>query len=147
MRVNDGKIRPADRHGSGVKNPLSDKVGMNLLGGYLFAGDDQSLGRRGVRHKEYKFNPRIGYRLPVKRQDRHPHGIRNLLWSAEVRGDSIAGPARRTRVRHRGFRRLTKLRRMSYCVIHSMGYVLPTGRSQGLLSGVGFALSSAWPTK
>jgi hypothetical protein len=25
------------------------------------------------------------------------------------------------------------------------GYVLPTGRSQGLLSGVGFALSSAWP--
>ena len=60
-----------------AKNPLSDKTGLDLRGIYLFAGKDQSYGRRGIRAAEHKFNPRIGlaYQLNQKTVIRSGYGI------------------------------------------------------------------------
>jgi hypothetical protein len=51
-----------------VVNPLSQQVGFNVYGGFLFAGDGNSLGRRAIRSPEYKMNPRFGlaYQLNPK---------------------------------------------------------------------------------
>ncbi len=59
-----------------VKNPVSDKIGMPVTGGYLFAGD--SLGRRAIRHTSPRqINPRIGivYELNSKTVVRSGYGI------------------------------------------------------------------------
>jgi len=59
-----------------VKNPVSDKIGMNVTGGYLFAGD--SLGRRAIRNTSPRqVNPRIGvvYELNPKTVIRTGYGI------------------------------------------------------------------------
>ena len=52
-------------------------TGLDLRGVYLFAGKDQSLGRRGIRSIEHKFNPRFGiaYQLNQKTVIRTGYGI------------------------------------------------------------------------
>lgn len=128
-----------------VRNPLSDKVGLNLLGGYLFAGDDQSLGRRGVRTIEHKFNPRIGiaYQLNPKTVIRTGYGIFYGVpkFAATDRWTGAPYASTTPWVPTIDTITPTELLRDPF----KQGFVLPTGRSQGLLSGVGFALSSAWP--
>ncbi|MDQ6700918.1 MAG: TonB-dependent receptor [Acidobacteriota bacterium] len=60
----------------GVKNPVSDLVGMDLRGGYLFAGG--SLGRRAIRDTSPRqINPRLGlvYELNPKTVVRMGYGI------------------------------------------------------------------------
>jgi hypothetical protein len=131
-----------------IKNPLSDQTGLNLLGGYLFAGEDQSLGRRGIRSMEFKWNPRLGiaYQLNSKTVIRTGYGIfygvpkfaatdrwtgapyaSSTPWLSTL--DSAATP--------------NELLRNPF----TSGFILPSGRSQGLLSQVGFALNSAWATE
>jgi hypothetical protein len=59
-----------------VRNPLSDKVGSNLRGGYLFAG--QSRGSRSIRGTSFRqVNPRIGlaYQLNERTVIRSGYGI------------------------------------------------------------------------
>ena len=59
-----------------IKNPISDKIGMNVTGGYLFAGD--SLGRRAIRNTSPRqINPRIGivYELNPKTVIRTGYGV------------------------------------------------------------------------
>jgi len=59
-----------------VKSPLSDKVGMNLTGGYLFYG--KGWNSRAIHPTEWKkFNPRIGfaYELNSKTAIRAGYGI------------------------------------------------------------------------
>jgi Carboxypeptidase regulatory-like domain/TonB dependent receptor len=59
-----------------VRSPLSDKVGMELFGGYLFP--DKGLGRRSVHEADLKnFNPRIGlaYELNSNTAIRAGYGI------------------------------------------------------------------------
>jgi Carboxypeptidase regulatory-like domain/TonB dependent receptor/TonB-dependent Receptor Plug Domain len=128
-----------------IRNPLSDQVGMNLLGGYLFAGEDQSLGRRGVRPLEHKLNPRIGiaYQLNDKTVIRTGYGIfygvpkfaATDRWTGAPYASSTPWVASIDGITP------NELLRDPF----QQGFVLPTGRSLGLMSGVGFALNSAWP--
>jgi hypothetical protein len=128
-----------------AKNPLSDRVNMDLRGIYLFSGDDQSAGRRGIRAAEHKFNPRFGiaYQLNQKTVIRTGYGIFYGV-------PKFAATDRWTGAPYSSFTPWiatidgvtpTNLLRNPF----PTGFVLPSGRSQGALSGVGFALSSAWP--
>ena len=130
-----------------IRNPLSDKVGMTLLGGYLFAGEDQSLGRRGIRSKENKFNPRFGiaYQLNTNTVIRTGYGIfygvpkfaATDRWTGAPYGSTTPWLSTIDGITP------TELLRNPF----QQGFVLPVGRGPGLLSGVGFGLSSAWATE
>src|SRR5581483_2616742 len=49
-------------------SPIADKVGLPLKGAYLFAGDNQSLGRRAIRPTAWNlFSPRIGLAYEINK--------------------------------------------------------------------------------
>lgn len=127
-----------------IKNPLSDRVGMNLLGGYLFAGEDQSLGRRGIRPLEHKLNPRIGiaYQLNEKTVIRTGYGIFYGVPKFAATDRWTGAPYASTTPWLSTIDGITptELLRDPF----QQGFVLPVGRAPGLLSGVGFALNSAY---
>ncbi len=61
-----------------ILNPVSQDVGFNVYGGYVFAGNGpDSLGRRAIRGLEWKPNPRIGiaYMFNSKTVIRAGYGI------------------------------------------------------------------------
>lgn len=130
-----------------AKNPLSDSTGMDLRGVYLFAGDDQSLGRRGIRAAEHKFNPRIGlaYQMNQKTVIRTGYGIFYGVPKFAATDRWTGAPYASTTPWISTIDGITptNLLRDPF----PQGYVLPVGRSQGALSGVGFGLSSAWATE
>ena len=130
-----------------AKNPLSDKTGLDLRGVYLFAGENQSLGRRGIRSAEHKFNPRIGlaYQLNSKTVIRTGYGIFYGVPKFAATDRWTGAPYASTTPWLSTLDGITPTN-----VLRDpfpQGYVLPIGRSQGALSGVGFALSSAWATE
>ena len=130
-----------------AKNPLSDKTGLDLRGVYLFAGDNQSLGRRGIRGLENKFNPRLGiaYQLNQKTVVRTGYGIFYGVPKFAATDRWTGAPYSSTTPWLSTLDGInpTNLLQNPF----PQGYVLPVGRSQGALSGVGFALSSAWATE
>ncbi len=128
-----------------LRNPLSDRAGRTLLGGYLFAGEDQSLGRRGIRNKEHKLNPRIGiaYQVNSKTVIRTGYGIFYGVPKFAATDRWTGAPYASATPWQSTLDGITPNELLRNPFVR--GFVLPTGRSQGLLSGVGFALSSAWP--
>ena len=130
-----------------AKNPLSDKTGLDLRGVYLFAGDKQSYGRRGVRAAEHKFNPRIGlaYQLNQKTVVRTGYGIFYGVPKFAATDRWTGAPYASTTPwlsTLDGINPNNLLRNP-----FPQGYVLPVGRALGALSGVGFGLNSAWATE
>lgn len=128
-----------------AKNPLSDVTGLDLRGIYLFSGDNQSAGRRGVRAAEHKFNPRIGiaYQLNQKTVIRTGYGIFYGVPKFAATDRWTGAPYASTTPWISSIDAVTPTNLLSNPF--PAGYVLPVGRSQGALSGVGFALSTAWP--
>jgi hypothetical protein len=128
-----------------AKNPLADRTGLDLRGIYLFAGKDQSLGRRGIRDKEHKWNPRLGiaYQLNDRTVIRTGYGLffgvpkfaATDRWTGAPYASTTPWLATVDNVNP------TNLLRNPF----PTGFVLPIGRSEGAMSGVGFALASAWP--
>ncbi|MBI1787121.1 MAG: TonB-dependent receptor [Acidobacteria bacterium] len=130
-----------------AKNPLSDKTGLDLRGIYLFAGENQTLGRRGVRDAEHKFNPRIGlaYQMNPKTVIRTGYGIFYGVPKFAATDRWTGAPYASTTPwlsTLDGINPANLLRNP-----FPQGYVLPVGRSLGAMSGVGFALGSAWATE
>ncbi|MBI4905688.1 MAG: carboxypeptidase regulatory-like domain-containing protein [Acidobacteria bacterium] len=130
-----------------AKNPLSDKTGLDLRGVYLFAGEGQSYGRRGVRAAEHKLNPRIGlaYQLNQKTVIRTGYGIFYGVPKFAATDRWTGAPYASTTPwlsTLDGINPNNLLRNP-----FPQGYVLPVGRSLGALSGVGFGLNSAWATE
>jgi hypothetical protein len=127
-----------------IRNPLSDQVGLTLLGGYLFAGEDQSLGRRAIRGHEHKFNPRIGiaYQLNEKTVIRTGYGIFYGVPKFAATDRWTGAPYASTTPWNATLDQITptELLRNPF----TQGFVPLSGRTQGLLSGVGFALNSAF---
>src|SRR5437868_4865392 len=132
-----------------AKNPLSDKVGLDLRGVYLFAGENQSqsLGRRGIRSAEHKFNPRIGlaYQLNSKTVIRTGYGIFYGVPKFAATDRWTGAPYASTTPWLSTLDGITPTNILRDPF--PQGYVLPVGRSLGALSGVGFGLSSAWATE
>jgi Carboxypeptidase regulatory-like domain len=129
-----------------ILNPISQDVGFDVYGGYVFAGSGpDSLGRRAIAPIEWKPNPRIGiaYLLDPKTAIRAGYGI---FYGVPDDGatDSFTGSTFSTATPYNG----------SLDGIHPYaslsnpfpnGYVYPSGTSGGLLSAVGTSLGSAWP--
>ncbi len=130
-----------------IKNPLSDRTGLNLLGGYLFAGENQSLGRRGIRNKEHKFNPRIGfaYQMNDKTVIRSGYGIFYGVPKFAATDRWTGAPYASTTPWLSTIDGITPVELLRNPF--TQGFVLPVGRGPGLMSGVGFALGSAWATE
>jgi hypothetical protein len=129
-----------------VRNPLSDQVKMELYGGFLFAGETESLGRRGARTVSGKqLNPRLGfaYSLDANTVIRSAYGIFFGVPSYAANPRFIAG----------GFTSSTPWLATIDGItptdlLHnpfSRGFVLPKGSADGLLSQVGEALNGPWP--
>jgi hypothetical protein len=127
-----------------AKNPLSDKTGLDLRGVYLFSGDDQTAGRRGIRPAEHKFNPRFGiaYQLNAKTVIRTGYGIFYGVPKFAATDRWTGAPYASTTPWNATLDQAnpTNLLRNPF----PQGYVLPTGRALGAMSGVGFGLNSAW---
>ena len=131
-----------------ILNPVSQDVGFNVYGGYVFAGNGpDSLGRRAIRGLEWKPNPRIGiaYMFNSKTVIRAGYGI---FYSVPDDGatDSFTGGTFSTGTNLLGT--LDGIHPNPGVTLSNpfpQGYVYPAGTSQGLLSDFGQGLSSAWP--
>jgi TonB dependent receptor len=130
-----------------ARNPLSDKTGLDLRGIYLFAGENQTLGRRGVRAAEHKLNPRIGlaYQMNPKTVVRAGYGIFYGVPKFAATDRWTGAPYASTTPWLSTLDGITPTNILRDPF--PQGYVLPVGRSLGALSGVGFGLSSAWATE
>ena len=130
-----------------AKNPLSDKTGLDLRGVYLFSGDDQTAGRRGIRAAEHKFNPRLGiaYQINEKTVIRTGYGVfygvpkfaATDRWTGAPYASTTPWNATLDGINPTNFLKNP----------FPQGYVLPVGRSLGTMSGVGFGLNSAWASE
>ncbi|MDX1981978.1 MAG: TonB-dependent receptor [Bryobacteraceae bacterium] len=127
-----------------VRNPLGERVGMDLRGGYLFAG--QSLGRREARATSFRqMNPRFGFAYELKPGTviRGAYGIFFGVPAYAVNPRFVAG----------GFSSSTPwLASVDGITPTNLlrnpfpgAFNLPRGTVDGLLSQVGEALSGPWP--
>jgi hypothetical protein len=127
-----------------VRNPLSEKTGLDLRGGYLYAGS--SLGRRALRDLEKnKLNPRLGvaYQWNDQTTIRAGYGIffgvpayaANNFFVGDPFGSSTSFLATLDGITP------------NYLLRNPFpdGFNLPQGAALGLLGGVGFNLKSVWP--
>lgn len=127
-----------------IRNPLSDRTGLNLRGGTLFGGD--TLGRREIRETSLtQLNPRFGiaYQMNARTTIRTGYGIfygappygasRHYVgaafqsetpWVATL--DGVTPAATLSNPFPNGFNRFT-------------------GRANGLLTQVGFTIWDGWP--
>jgi len=130
-----------------AKNPLSDKTGLDLRGVYLFSGEGQSAGRRGIRPIEHKFNPRFGiaYQINPKTVIRTGYGIFYGVPKFAATDRYTGAPYASTTPWNATLDQInpTNLLRNPF----PQGYVLPVGRALGAMSGVGFGLNSAWASE
>lgn len=125
-------------------NPISQDVGFDVYGGYLFAGG--SLGRRAIRPMEWKPNPRLGiaYSLNDKTVIRAGYGIFYSLTHSGAT-DAYTGGA---------FSTSTPWLASLDSGIHvnttldnpfPQGYNYPQGSSNGLATNTGASLNGGWP--
>jgi hypothetical protein len=127
-----------------AKNPLSDKAGMDLRGGYLFAG--QSLGSRSIRGTSFRqLNPRVGlaYQLDDKTVIRSGYGIFYGLPSYAANSAYTGGAFSSQTPWLSTLDGITPYRLLNDPFPD--GYSLPRGSADGLLSQVGFTLNGGWP--
>jgi hypothetical protein len=127
-----------------IRNPLSDKTGMNLFGGTLFGGD--TLGRRAIRDTALNaLNPRIGlaYQLNESTTIRTGYGI---FYGAPPYGASrhYVGAAFQSETPWvSSLDGVTPRNTLSDPFPN--GFNLFTGRANGLLTQTGFSIWDGWP--
>jgi hypothetical protein len=122
-----------------VRSPIADKVGLPLQGGYLFAGEDQSLGRRAIRPTDWKlFNPRGGlaYQINSDTVFRMGYGIFYGLNDFGA-GKRFTGSAFRSTTRATPAFPDGRVWETLSNVFSVNGYSLPTGSAPGLLAQLG----------
>lgn len=127
-----------------IRNPISDQVGMDLRGVYLFAAG--SLGRRGIRDTSLReLGPRFGfaYELNSETVVRSGYGVffGRPIWSANSKytGDAfISNTPWSTSLDG-----ITPYNLLSNPF--AQGFNLPQGSSRGALTLVGMQSEGAWP--
>jgi hypothetical protein len=127
-----------------VRNPLSDKVGRDIFGGYLYAGG--TLGRRTIRDLEMsKFSPRVGlsYQLGSRTVLRTGYGIFFGVPPYAPSQYFSGAPYQSITPWVATLDSITPYR--SFANPFPEGFNLPPGKDAGLLGGVGFHLRSGWP--
>src|SRR6266581_2948148 len=128
-----------------IKNPLGDKVGQDLRGGYLFAGG--SLGRRAIRGISPKqINPRFGvvYELDTKTVIRSGYGIFYGLPSYAANAGYTSGAFSSSTPWLATVDGITV--NQNFSNPFPSGYNFFTGSADGLLAQLGQGLSGGWPS-
>jgi len=133
-----------------VLNPMSQRVGFNVLGGYVFAGNGpNALGRRTIIPVEWKPNPRLGiaYMVNSKTTIRTAYGIffGQTHTSAQ---NAYTGSAFSTQTKWLPtLDGITPIGAPRTVLSNPFpqGYTYPEGTSNGLLTALGQDLASAWP--
>ncbi len=128
-----------------IKNPLGDKVGQDLRGGYLFAGG--SLGRRAIRGISPKqINPRFGvvYELDAKTVIRSGYGIFYGLPSYAANAGYTSGAFSSSTPWLATLDGITA--NSTFSNPFPSGYNFFTGSADGLLAQIGQGLSGGWPS-
>lgn len=129
-----------------VLNPISNNVGFNVYGGYVFAGSGpDSLGRRAIRPIEYKPNPRVGvaYELNDRTVVRAGYGIYFGVTRAGATALFTGSPFSTPTTWLATLDGVTPNALLSNPF--PQGFLFPPGSSAGLLSAVGSTLFSGWP--
>lgn len=127
-----------------IRNPLSDKTGLDLRGGYLFAGD--TLGRRSIRNTSPKqINPRLGvvYELSPRTVIRSGYGIFFGLPSYAANSGYTGGAFSSSTPWLSTLDGITV--NDSWSNPFPNGFNLPRGTADGLLTQVGLGLNGGWP--
>lgn len=128
-----------------IRNPLSDKVGMNLRGGTLFAGS--SLGRRAIRETDMRqLNPRVGlaYQLTASTAIRAGYGV---FFGIPPYGATrhYVGSAFQSETPWIGTMPDGVTPWRTFSDPFPDGFNLPAGTSKGLLTQVGYTIWDGWP--
>ena len=129
-----------------VKNPVSDKVGFDVTGGYLFAGG--SLGRRAIRNiSGRQINPRLGivFEADSKTVVRAGYGIFYGLPSYAASSAWTGGAFSSSTPWNITLDQVSLNPAVSLSNPFPSGYNLATGSSQGLLTQIGQGLSGGIP--
>jgi hypothetical protein len=129
-----------------VLNPLSQKVGFNVYGGYVFPGNGpDSLGRRAIRSIEWKPNPRVGlaYSLNDKIVIRAAYGVFFGVPYDSANTQFTSGAFNASTPWVGSLDSVTPLNLLRNPF--PSGYAYPAGSSQGLLSAIGTGLGGGWP--
>lgn len=127
-----------------VRNPLSDKTGLDLRGGYLFAGG--SLGRRAIRDTDSRqINPRVGFvfELDSKTVIRSGYGIFFGLPSYAANSGYTGGAFSSSTPWLATLDGITT--NASFSNPFNAGFNIPRGTEDGLLTQVGLGLNGGWP--
>jgi hypothetical protein len=127
-----------------IRNPLSDKVGLNLLGGTLFF--DSTLGRRAIVDAPLKnFGPRVGiaYQLNPSTVLRSAYGIYYTAAPYGASRHNLGEGYSTTTPWLSTLDGATPLNTLSNPFPN--GFNLYTGSKLGLLTQVGATLTDAWP--
>lgn len=129
-----------------VKNPISDQVGFNVTGGYLFAGS--TLGGRAIRSTSGKqINPRFGivYEIDSKTVIRTGYGIFFGLPSYAASSAWTGGAYSSSTQWLPTLDGVTLNPGNTLSNPFPSGYNFPTGTSQGLLTQIGQGLTGGIP--
>ncbi|MBM3735860.1 MAG: hypothetical protein FJW39_08750 [Acidobacteria bacterium] len=127
-----------------VRNPLSDQVKQELLGGYVFAGEN--LGRREARTTSLRqMNPRLGfaYQANAKTVVRSAYGIFFGVPAYAANPRFVAGGFSASTPWLSSLDGITPNHQLRDPFPN--GFNVPRRTSDGLLSQIGEALSGPWP--
>lgn len=127
-----------------VRNPLSDQTGLDLRGGFLFAGG--SLGRRSIRDTDPReINPRIGlaYQLDDKTVIRSGYGIFFGLPSYAANSAYTGTPFSSSTPWVTSLDGITPFATLTNPFPN--GFNTIRGSADGLLSQLGSGVSGGWP--
>jgi Carboxypeptidase regulatory-like domain/TonB-dependent Receptor Plug Domain len=127
-----------------VRNPLSDTTGMDLRGGFLFAGG--SLGSRSIRSTDpHEINPRVGlvFQVDSKTVIRSGYGIFFGLPSYAANSGYTGTPFSSSTPYLGTLDGLTPNATLSNPF--PAGYNTIRGSADGLLSQIGLGVAGGWP--
>jgi len=128
-----------------VRNPISDKVGFDVRGGYLFAGT--TLGRKAIVDNQHVFNPRVGiaYELNPKTTIRTGYGIFYGVPPFSATTGYVGGAFSSSTTWVATLDGITP-KDLLRNPFPTNVYNLPTGSALGLLTAVGYNLNSGTPS-
>lgn len=145
--INTGNLERFDRMSVNdlyVRNPVSDKLGFNVTGGYLFPGS--SLGRRSIVDPHWNWNPRIGiaYAFDPKTTVRAGYGVFFGVAPFSATTRFVGGAFSSSTAMIATLDGITP-QDLLKDPFPTLSWNLPTGSSLGLLTAIGQALNSGVP--
>jgi len=148
MEVSTGNVERFNRmsvNDPTVKNPVSDKVGFPVYGGYDFAGS--TLGRNAIVNPQYNYSPRFGiaYQFNEKTTIRTGYGVFFGIAPFAATTKYVGGAFSSSTAMIASLDGITPKDTLRN-PFPTLTWNLPTGTSLGLLTAIGQNLNSGTPS-